>query len=126
MKREQIGFWLLAVLLALSLLATRYMGTTQDATARRLEAAGVLALSEDWEGAGRLLKKARQEWEGCWRLSAILTDHEPMEEIDGLFAQLEIYLRQREGTAFAAACSQVASQIQDIGDAHGLNWWNLL
>ena len=125
MKRERIGFWLLAVLLVLGLLATRHMGTTHASTARRLESAGVLALSEDWEGAGRLLRKARQEWDGCWRFSAILTNHEPMEQIDGQFAQLEIYLRQQEGVAFAAVCSQMASQIEDIGDAHGLKWWNL-
>ena len=126
MKRERIGLWLLLVLLILGLLATRYMGTTHAATARKLESAGILALSEDWEGAGRLCRSARQQWQAGWHISAVLTDHKPMEDIDSQFAQLEVYLRQKEPIAFAAVCGQLASQIGDIGDAHGLTWWNLL
>ena len=126
MKREVLGAWLLALLLGLGLLSTRYMGRTHSATAKWLDSAGTLALAEDWEGAGRLFRKAGEEWEKSWHLSAALTDHEPMEEIDGQFAQLQLYLRQKERLAFAAVCAQLASQIQDIGDAHGLNWWNLL
>ena len=126
MRRELLGAWLLVLLLSLGLLSTRYMGRTHSATAGLLESAGTLALAEDWEGAGQRLRKAREEWDRGWHLSAALTDHEPMEDIDSQFAQLQMYLRQKERLAFAAVCAQLASQIEDIGDAHGLNWWNLL
>ena len=88
--------------------------------------AGTLALAEDWEGTDKLLRKARGRWEESWRLSAALTDHEPMEEVDSQLEELAVYQKQREKLAFAALCGRIASQIEDIGDAQTLNWWNFL
>ena len=126
MKRERLGIGLLLILLVLGLLVTWRMTTVYEDIADALEDAGILALAGDWEGADRLLRKARLRWEGSWRFSAALTDHEPMEDLDAQLAQLEIYRQQREALAFAALCAQIASQMEDIGDAHDLNWWNLL
>ena len=126
MKREWLGFCLLLLFLTMGLLASRRMTRTYDAIADTLDKAGTLALAEDWEGADRLIRKARGRWEGSWRFSAALADHEPMEEIDSQLALLKVYQQQRDALAFAALCSQVASQMEDIGDAQALNWWNLL
>lgn len=126
MKRGWIGLALLLILLGAGLLVTWFMGETHEEIADKLEDAGVLALTGDWEGADRLVRRARMEWDKSWRISAALTDHEPMEEIDSLFAQLEIYRRQREALSFGALCAQLSSLLEDLGDAQGLNWWNLL
>lgn len=126
MKRGWIGLALLVLLLVVGLLATWYMGETHEDIAERLEAAGTLALSGDWEGAQRLCRRARQDWQRSWHLSAALTDHAPMEEIDSLLSQLNVYERQREELSYAALCAQLSSRLEDLGDAHGLTWWNLL
>ena len=126
MKRGWIGLILLLVLLAGGLITTWHMEKTCEAVSQTLEAAGTLAQAEDWEGAQRLARRARQEWEKNWRLAAALTDHEPMEQVDGQLAQLKVYQDQLDGVTFAALCAQTASQIRDIGEAHGLKWWNLL
>lgn len=126
MKREWVGIGLLLVLLILGLLVTWRMTTVYEAMADTLEKAGTLALSEDWEGADRLLRRTRSQWEESWRLTAALTDHEPMEEVDAQLAQLEVYRQQQDSLSFAALCAQIASQMTDIGDAQALNWWNLL
>ena len=126
MKREWIGIGLLLVLLALGLLTTRRMERACEDIADQIGKAGTLALAEDWEGADRLLRKARGRWDGGWRLHAALTDHEPMENVDSQLEALGVYQKQREKVAFAALCAQLASQIRDIGDAHKLTWWNLL
>jgi hypothetical protein len=50
--------------------------------------------------------------------------HKHMEEIDACFAQLEVYCRMKEETAFAAACGETARKVEAMGEAHGLKWEN--
>ena len=126
MKRGWIGLALLLILLGGGLLVTWFMEETHEEIADRLEDAGVLALAGDWDGADRLIRRARQKWDNSWRISAALTDHASLEEIDSLFAQLETYRKQREKLSFAALCAQLGSLLDDLGDAHELTWWNLL
>ena len=49
-----------------------------------------------------------------------------MEEIDGGFAQVKAYSQAGEPADFAAACAQTARRVEAMGQAHGLNWWNVL
>jgi hypothetical protein len=125
-KREWIGFGLLLGLLVLGLLTTRRMERTCEDLSRQFRQAGTLALAEDWEGADKLLRKAKGRWDGSWHLTAALTDHEPMEEVDCQLEELAIYQKQRDRLSFCALCARIARQIEDLGDAHGLTWWNLL
>ena len=46
-----------------------------------------------------------------------------MEEVDGLFARLEVYLTTRDPQA-AALCAEIARRISDL-HPHG-DWWDLL
>ena len=126
MKRGWIGVGLLTVLLMGGLLVTRVMDKTHSEISEELERAARSAIAGDWEDAAEAAKDAFEEWQENWHFSAAFADHEPMEEIDALFAQLLPYLLDRDGVSFAAACRELARQIKAIGDAHGLNWWNLL
>ena len=126
MKRGAIGLGLLVFLLAAGLLVTWGMDHCHDRIAEDLEDAAEHALMGDWEQAEKLSQGAEKDWERCWNFSASFADHEPMEEIDGLFAQLEIYEKAREKTSFAAACAELSRRVEAMGEAHGLTWWNLL
>lgn len=126
MKRGWIGLGLLLALLAGSIAVTRAMDRGHDPIARELETASDLALEGDWETAAALARNAKAEWEDKWNFGAAFADHEPMEEIDGLFAQVEVYVRAREEVSFAAVCAELSKRLEAMGDAHGLTWWNLL
>ena len=126
MKRCWFGFALLLILLAGGLLATRGMEKIHGALSQTLETAAEAALREDWHGAQAAFEKARAEWEKWWHFSAALADHEPMEEIDSLFAQGEVCLRLGAGEELGLVCVQLARQIRAMGDAHACTWWNLL
>ena len=126
MKRCWFGFGLLLILLLGGILTTRTMVSAYTRISASLDAAGDAALEENWEAAGGAFQKARGEWEKRWHVSAVFADHEPMEEIDGLFAQGEMYLRSREPEALAAVCAQLARQAQAMGEAQTCSWWNLL
>ena len=126
MTRGWIGAGLLAALLVTGLLVTGIMGKAHSDISEELELAARFAMARDWEEAAEEAEDAYEEWQEKWHFSAAFADHEPMEEIDALFAQLLPYLRSRDAVSFAAACRELARQVEAIGDAHGLNWWNLL
>lgn len=126
MKRSWLGLGMLLVLLAGGLAVTWGMGALHDPIARDLTAAGESALTADWDQAGVLLQRAGDTWEKHEFFRACFADHGPMEEIDACFAQLEIYGRMKEETAFAAACGETARKITAMGEAHKLIWHNFL
>ena len=52
--------------------------------------------------------------------------HTPMEEIDALFAQVEVYAAAREEAEFAAGCAELSRRMEAMANAHGAQWWNVL
>ena len=126
MKRSWIGFGLLLVLLVIGLLVTWGMDRLHDPIARELEQAASHGLKEDWSKAIPAAADAKTRWEKGCHFAACFADHTPMEEIDALFAQMEIYAAAEENTDFAAACAELARKVEAMGEAHGLKWWNFL
>lgn len=126
MRRSWIGFGLLAVLLAGGLLVSWGMGRFHDPIAQDLDQAANCALAGNWDRADILVCGAKESWEKRWGFSAAFADHEPMEDIDGLFAQLEVYAKARECVPYAASCAELSRRIEAMSDAHELKWRNLL
>ena len=49
-----------------------------------------------------------------------------MDEVDALFAEMEIYAKTEEKPHFAAVCKELSQRIQAFADAHRFSWWNIL
>jgi len=126
MKRGWFGAALLLALLILGIFSSLAMGMFHEPMASAMERASELALEENWEQAARIARKTEENWEELWHFSACFADHGPMEEIDALFAQLEIYREAEDTLGFAAVCASLQTQLEAMGDAHELSWWNLL
>lgn len=126
MKRSWLGLVLLVLLLAVGILSTWGMGRVHEPVCRDLEAAARACLAENWPKAAYHVALARRSWENWELLRASLTNHGPTEEIDALFAVLEIYGSRREDVAFAALAREMAEKIEAVGDAHSLLWKNIL
>ena len=124
MKRSIFGFVLLLVLLLASLGVTGLMDRLHSPISQMLETAADLA-EEDLPGATALARQAKAAWEEAEPLSACFADHNPMEEINQEFAQMEVFAREEEPLAFAAACGSLAKKMQAMSDAHSLQWRNL-
>ena len=126
MKRMVIGLVLLVSLLAGGSLSALAMVRWHEPLEEKLTQAADFACSRDWEQAVQLRRQVQQLWERRWHMAAAFADHDPMEEIDSLFAQLQIYERYREPMAYSALCRELARELGAMGDAHIPNWWNLL
>lgn len=126
MKRCWFGLGLLVLLLVGSLLVTVYMDRTNAPLAETVEQASRKALEGDWGNANALAGKARASWEKNWNVGAVFADHDPMEDINGLFEQLEAYAEARDPLGFASVCGLLKAQLEAMADAHSFVWWNLL
>lgn len=126
MGRFWLGVCLLAVLLALGLWINLKMTNMQQSISQTLEEAAKQTMDGDFSAGISLAKQAKDAWEIHWRGTASVADHAPMDEIDGLFAQLAVYAKAGQSGDFAAVCSRLAQLADAIGEAHSLTWWNLL
>lgn len=126
MKRIWIGIGLLAALLALGIWTSEVMERSQAPGVKDLRRASALALAEDWPRAEALGKRAGDRWKKQRNLTAAIADHKPMDTIDGIFAELEVYAATRDTAAYSASCVHLAQLLESFGNAHSFSWWNLL
>lgn len=121
MSRFRIGVFLLAALLGVCVWAQVRMNAIQKPIAAQVAQAGAYAGENDWPDAARTLAAARKSWEESRTLVAALADHQPLEDIEGLFSQLEVYAAQRDETEFRAACQDLNRRILAVKEAHEIN-----
>lgn len=126
MKRLWFGVGLLLLLLLGTLGVTWQMERIHGPVSTRLEQASQLAQQGNIDAAAQLAQEAQAQWKKHWHFSATFADHNPMEEADGLFAELDAYLQAGDTAEFTAACAHLARLTQAMAEAHGVNWWNLL
>lgn len=126
MKHLFTGALLLVCLLVAGAFSSYGVQQAQAPITAQLEQAAQAGFSEDWILAETHFSAARSRWEKYHKILATFVDHTPMEEIDGLFAELEIYKDSRDSTLFSGVCLRLCQMTQTIGEAHQINWWNLL
>ena len=126
MKRQWIGLGLLLAVLTVGIVLTVAFRRLHEPIAEKLDTASEAALAEDWGRADALASQAVGDWKNFRRFTAAVADHEPLEEMDSLFAQLEVWQRLREPEEFAAACVYLAELARAMADSQQLTWWNLL
>lgn len=126
MKRMWIGVVLLAVLLISGILVTEFMERTHGPIAEDLAEAAALAMEGHWDKAEALTVKVRKSWEKRLPLTAAFVDHEPMEEVEALFARIDVCARERNRLDFASTCAYLAKLMEALGESHSLNFRNLM
>lgn len=126
MKRLWIGILILAILLSGSLAISICMGRIHRPIAEKLELAAQKALDDNWSEALALTRQASARWEKYHRFTAAFADHTPMDEMDTLLEELEVYAVQQENPHFSATCAHLHFMATAIAESHNISWWNLL
>ena len=126
MKRFWFGFGLLLTLLISGILQFNAINRVHLPLAEKLTRTAEAARASDFSLAQELLEEARQDWNSHRKTLAAVTDHQPMEEIEGLFAAADCYDLADNGEEMAAACAHLAALIQALSESNRLSWWNLL
>ncbi len=126
MKRFYFGVVLMLVLLVMSVSLTFCFHRIHAPLADTLVNAAHQALEGNWEQAKELALDARVRWDTYRDFTAAVADHEPMEEMEGLFYQLEVYTNLDLQGQFAAICVQLSQMAAAMEESQILAWWTLL
>ncbi len=126
MKRMYFGLGLLTVLLSVAILLTMVFVRLHDPLPEALERAQNAALAGDWEEAAAVTEKVHKQWKRFCHFTAAVADHEPMEEMDAMFARLEVLCRMHQADEFVSDCAELAKMAQAMTESQKLVWWNLL
>lgn len=126
MKRFWIGVGLLGVLLVAGIWVMVATNRIQMPISDLLAEAAEECLEGDFTEGIQLARQAQLQWRQHWQAIAAGANHQPMDEIDGLFAQMEVYARERQTMAFASCCARLSELVEAMGESHSLKWWNLL
>ena len=125
-KHFYFGVGILLAFLILGFLVAFFMDTVCDPISLQLENAAVEAMSGDLEKGISLALEAKQRWAEDWKKMATVADHTPIDEIEGLFAEMEVFAQARDAEHFSACCAQLSRRMEAMADAHSLTWWNLI
>lgn len=126
MKRLWIGIGLLAAIMILGSWTSQRMADIHTAISDNLHQSAQAAQAGQWNKADELARSSQTQWQESWDFSAILADHTQLDEIDGMFAQAEVYRQSRDSLAYAAVCARLATSIDTLQEAHQLSWRNFL
>lgn len=125
MGRGWLGAGILVVFLVLGLWISSLMGSAHLPVSEQLSQAADKTLAGEFDEAVRLGMEAKEMWQKQWRGTAVVADHSPMDDVDALFAQLEIYGKTGEEPHFAACCQELSKRLQAVAEAHRFSWWNV-
>lgn len=84
------------------------------------------AQAEEWEKANALIQQCQQRFSRIRKFSAAFTEHEPLEQMETLLAQLKVYQRQREVLPCATAALELSTLAQEVAESFSLQWWTFL
>ena len=126
MARGWFGIVILVVFLIGGVMAAMVMSSVHLPTAELLQQAADKTINGEFGEAVLLGLEAKDRWERGWNGTASLADHGPMDEVDALFGELEVYAITGEEPHFAACCAELAKRIEAVAEAHKFSWWNVL
>ena len=126
MKPFTFPLLLLTVLLVGGIVSSYGVQWVQEPITQGLTQAAEAGFLENWDRAEALCDAARQRWEAYRHALAAVIDHEPMEEIDSLFGEMEVLRQAKDTVLFSSLCRRLSRLTDAIGDALSLSWWNLL
>ncbi len=122
MKRVWIGIGILLVLLGLGLWTQWELEDIHGPIAADMTLAAELAQLGSWEQAGQALTRAEAAWTAGRMFTAALADHQPLEDIESLMAQLTAYAAAGDRAEFASLCADIACRVEAIPAAQKLTF----
>ncbi len=126
MSRLWIGIGLLVILLAMSIGLLWGSKVFFEDFSENMEQAGALALAGNWAEAEKKVQHSRARWERWRYFWSAFTDHEPVEQMQNLFSQLDVFRQRQLEIDFATVCRNLVHVADAIDESHSLKWWSVL
>ena len=118
------GCGLLSLLLIFSLVISGITQRRQRPLWEALEEAQTLA-EQDPRHANRLLEETKSRWDRYAGGMAAISDHEPMDQVEEVFAEAALFGKAGDTTHFSTACARLAQLLRALSEDHRLTLRNL-
>ena len=126
MKRLWLGVAFLTLFLILGIWQTAGLSKIHNDLSKTLSDAATAARLRDWKTADVLSDAAQTQWDRFRKLIASFADHEPLEEAERLFAELQLCKSLSLEENYAIVCSNLSQICKAIGESFQISWWNVL
>jgi len=126
MKRLWLGVSFLVLLLVFGIWQTVSISRIHSGLSQTLSDAALAARRQDWAAADTLSQNAQDQWERYRRITASFADHEPLEETEQLFAELQLCKELSLEENYAVVCSKLSQICKAIAESFQISWWNVL
>jgi len=126
MKQLWWGIALLIILLAGSIFLGNRLAESGEQPLRDLDRAASAAAEGSWGKASALVLRAEKHWHSHRKLAAVLSSHDPLEQVDAAFAQLNTYAAAKDPVQFRALCAVLGQELTALYQSGLFRWWNLL
>ena len=114
MKHVLIACLVFALCLAVGLFSLFYVRASGEQTVELLERSIRQAEEEQYTAAVASLQQAKELWEGRETVLGIFLHHEEVDEILGLFAQLEAFIKLEDLDDYLAACGELTARLEHV------------
>ena len=125
MRRCWFGAGLLGVLLVLGVVSGTFMLRHSGEMIRQTGLVQQKARQESWEEAELELARAKDRWHRHRSLSAVLSDHEPMEQVEELLVLLEEAVVRKDAETCRELALRLTKNLEALGDSHRPDLENL-
>ena len=122
MKRCYLGAAVLLGILILGFFTSRWMQRHYQDLENRMQK----AMWEDPETLMVLAEEIRQDWSRGQLLTAVLADHQHLEEVEAAFSQLGPATARRDQAEYTRLCLEITHIFQLLAEEQQLNLKNLL
>lgn len=126
MKRLYVGIALLVLIFFAGIGLTAAFSALHQPLAQQLDQAKAAAVAGEWDRATALVETAWSQWQKCRHFTAAVADHEPIEQMDALFVQIDVLGKLRKTEEFAARCGELSRLAAAMADSQRITWWNIL
>lgn len=125
-RRFYLGLGILVLFLGLGLFVSFGLARIHEPVAESFSYAARQALDGNLSEGIELAQRAEDRWQRFRKATASVADHTPMDEIESLIAEMEVFAQAQDAEHFAACCAQLARMVQSVAEAHDPGWENIL
>ena len=125
MKVFYLPAGVLALILAWSLWAGRFLEMRTEHWTALLAGVSQAAEAEDWSGASRALRQAYEDWDRDQTFLHTILEHDALDEAEQLFAAAMAACRQEDGEEALIQIAQLTVCLEQIAETQGISIRNI-
>ena len=125
MKAFYLPAGVLALILACSLWAGRFLEVRTEHWSALLDGASESAEAEDWPQAGEALRRAYEDWSRDQTFLHTILEHDALDEAEQLFAAAMAACRQEDGEEALIQLAQLQGRLRLLAETQGASIQNI-